>query len=98
MKRRQWGHKRKYLEADAALAEAGVDARYAVTCIVLMDSPHHPHWIADLRRGLAALARHFGLVGKDKSDYRYVSPKNSASTSIGGSSKGTRRLHGPCRA
>ena len=80
--------KRKYLEADAALHAAPSDAVFVVKSIVLEDVPHHSHpryWLAPLRVGLSALAQHFGLVGKDKSDYRYVSSKNSSKGARDGS-------------
>jgi len=71
--------KRKYFEADAVLAAAGLDAQFAVTCIVLQDLSHyHSFWLGPLRVGLRALASHFGLTPRAKGVLGNVSSKNLA--------------------
>ena len=88
--------KRKYLEADGALRAAGLDAQFAVTCIVLQDLSHyHPFWLAPLRTGLRALATHFGLTPRAKGILGNASSKNSSSTSIGGSAGAKARAVAP---
>jgi hypothetical protein len=87
--------KRAYDRAFAAVLEAGQRAARAVARVAIYEQACPRGGIADLRRGLAALAAHFGLTGRARAQRRAAGTASGTSGALPGTAAGPG--HGPDR-